>query len=105
MGFGSFSGYKPSRRRQRYNPEAFLTEFHPKNDQPVVRMAAAHPANESQFRWRMLLGMGMRPSGFRKQGLRGTVIAPAKPVNKLAIAVIYSGGLRHAMPFGILQYG
>ena len=51
-------------------------------------ITAPHTANKSGFLLRMLTGMGLRASGFRKQGLGRAVIAPAKAVDKLAVAMV-----------------
>ena len=39
-----------------------------------MRIPAAHTTNQGDFLLRMLAGMGMRTSGFRKQGLERTIV-------------------------------
>ena len=82
---------------------ASAPEFDPENDESGMRIPAAHMADQLEFLWGMLVGMGMWASGEVTQGVPGAVIAAFPAVDILAVGLVFNGSFGNAKSLSILD--
>ena len=82
---------------------ASAPEFDPENDESGMRIPAAHIADQLEFLWGMLVGMGMWASGEVTQGVPGAVIAAFPAVDILAVGLVFNGSFGNAKSLSILD--
>lgn len=84
---------------------AALAEFNPEDDQTVMRISAAHIADEADLIIRMLVGVVMGSAGAVSQGIPGTVIAAFPAVDILPVGFVFYSSFCDPKSFRVLNQG